>query len=165
MLKLSILLLRKRLCLHTMPVNSHPEYKSNEIDENNHICVMFYNLQYNLSIKLCFMDNSLWAKLLWTLQTVFNHRGDGLSFESGLDIKNSHDPSQNRSGYPVGPREMSWNLRSWTGFRRIFWDRAGPGESEEKGVKRPQSVLGIRKHCLVITSTKSDNRLCCKCQD
>lgn len=65
--------------------------------------------------------------------SVFSHRSDSLSFKGGLDIKNSHDPSLNRSGYPGGPREMSWNLRSSAmasgGF---FWGRAGPKKVREK---------------------------------
>lgn len=92
-------------------------------------------------------------------------KSDSLSFKGGLDIKNSHDPPRNRSGYVRDPGEMSWYLRSCTGFRKTFWDRAGPKESEQKDVRCPGSVLSRMKPCWVITLSQSDTPLCCKCQN
>lgn len=71
-------------------------------------------------------------------RTVFFHRGDSWSFKGGLDIKNGQDPSQNRSGYPGGPGEMSWNSK------KLYWlqeDFLGQSWSlgSQKGVRCPRS--------------------------
>lgn len=62
---------------------------------------------------------------------------DGLSFKGGLDSKDSHDLPQNRSGSRGAPLRDVLELRSCTGLRKVFWDRPGPRESEEKHVRCP----------------------------
>lgn len=60
---------------------------------------MFYNLLYNLPIELLLYPTPCEQTLSAFHRTVFVHRGDTLPFKGDLDIKNSHDPLQNRSGY------------------------------------------------------------------
>lgn len=57
-------------------------------------------------------------------------------------------------------------LRSLTGVRRLFWDRAGSRESEEKGMRCPWSVLD-GKECLLGCHSliKRNNCTLCKYQD
>lgn len=64
------------------------------------------------------------------------------------------------------PERCPGILRRGTGVRRIFWDRAGSRESEEKGMRCPQSVLDGKEgllgcHLLL----KRNNHTLCKCQD